>query len=142
METAATPTQAPYMLLSSTGMLHTQGCPALTIMVSQVTRISEEQGATHQVRCMVCGPRPLGQAFTAGPRGPEAAKADTKADQAARAARFAEATATWAAMQSPELDAALQAFTADECQATWDAMQALAPQGWSPTRRQNELQAS
>jgi len=137
MNTSANPTPAehPYYV-SSTGMVHEQGCGALTVGRSAVRVVSPEFAAKLAKRCMHCNPRPLGTVV---------GQLDRKA--AARAAAAAQHEAAWAAMQSPQLDEALRAFVAAEaagapletCRAAYRRMNALAPEGWCSGRRSREL---
>lgn len=115
-------------LVSSTGMLHTQGCPALRPYRSTAYVVTAAAAASMTVRCERCTPRPFG---TWVPQTVRATKAEVAAaklaevtarNEAAKAKRDA-AQADW----TPEADAAVAAFYANEGQDTWDAMQALCP---------------
>jgi predicted RNA-binding Zn-ribbon protein involved in translation (DUF1610 family) len=134
-----TTTEHPY-LVSSTGMLHRQGCGTLTVCRSAVQYVSPDCAALVEWRCKTCRPMPLAQPFTPGAR-PTAAERTAQADQAA-AERYAASKAAAAAAWTPEADAAVLAFAANECQSTHDTMMALAPEGANTFARLRQLKAT
>lgn len=136
--------------ISSTGMVHRQGCGALTAYRSVVRLVTAEAAAKIAKRCKHCNPRPLGTIVAQDDRRTATAIEREVAEQA-HTARLAEQAAAWAALQSPELDALLLAFldaeaaeaagtgTFEQAKAAWQAMGAVEPAGWNHSRRAAEL---
>lgn len=155
---AHNPDTFPFMV-SSTGMVHAQGCGLIFGIGSRggraqslVRYVDAKTAAKMTKRCKHCHPTPLGTDVPQTDR--KAARAAEQAQAAAEhRAALEAAAACWAAMQSPELDELLRAFCAAETAAgdarqgeafegardAYRAMQAAAPDGWSSVRRQREL---
>jgi hypothetical protein len=137
-------------LVSSTGMLHHQGCGSLTPTVSVARLVNAETAAKVAKRCKHCGPRPLGTVVTQADRKAmtQALKAEAEAEHAAR---LAAQDAAWTAQQSPELDDLLRTFWAamvaeeagtgslEDAKVAFQAMRAAAPADWNHARRASEL---
>lgn len=131
-----TPTTEAHYLVSTTGMLHTQGCPKLTMHRSLVRHTTPEAAATIELRCKFCHPMPLGTFLAQGARlGAADRTARRDAELADRVAKAAAAEAERNAAFTPEADAAILAFfAADAAEAPeagqlYHTMLALLPDG-------------